>query len=183
MNVLAIVLQEVAHEQRGLFDLNLGVSAWTLIIFILLMLALAKWAFPPILGYANAREERIREMMEEARRDREAASSALAEQQRALDSTRDEAQKILADSKQQAESVRAEVLAKARSEQEEMLERAREEIEREREKAVASLHREAVEIALTASAKLLRQKVGTEEDRRFVQDVIARTGDGAGAAR
>lgn len=181
MNVLAIILQEAeaAQEQPGLFDLNLGVSFWTIVIFLLLLWALAKFAFPAILGYAQAREDRIRELMESAQRDRDEAQRLLEEQKRQLASTRDEASRIIAEAKQAAESVRQEVVEKAHVEQQEMLERARDEIEREREKAVDAIRMEAVDLAIAAAGQLLGQKVHGEADRRFVQDVISRTGTGA----
>lgn len=180
MNFIAIILQE-EHAQPGLFDLNIGVSFWTIVIFLLLLWALAKFAFPAILGYAQAREDRIREMMEAAQRDREEAQRVLEEQKQALASTRDEAAVIIADAKQAAESVRLEVVEKAQAEQQEMLARARGEIEREREKAVDAIRSVAVELALAATSKLLGEKVTGEQDRRFVQDVIARTGGGGAA--
>jgi F-type H+-transporting ATPase subunit b len=182
MNALAILLQEEHADQPGLFDLNLGVSFWTIVIFLILLWALAKFAFPAILGYAQAREDRIRELMEAAQRDREEAQRVLEEQKLALSKTRDEAQQIIADAKQAADSVRQEVVEKGHAEHKEMLERARSEIEREREKAVDAIRATAVELALAATSKLLGQKVQGEADRRFVQDVIARTGSGTGAA-
>lgn len=178
MFALSIILQEEAASP-GLFSLNLGVSFWTVVIFLILMWALVKFAFPPILGYANAREERIREMMESARRDREEAQKLVAEQRERIEEARDEAQRIVAESKTSAETVRTEVLEKARREHEEMLTRARSEIEREREQAIDALRREAVELALAASSKLLGKKVDSTEDRRFVSDVIGRIGDDA----
>lgn len=181
MYLLTLILQEAEaaeHAQPGLFDLNIGVSFWTIVIFLLLLWALAKFAFPAILGYAQAREDRIREMMEAAARDREEASRLLDEQKAALGKVRDEASQILAEAKQASESVRQEIVEKAHAEHAELLERARGEIEREREKAVDSLRTEAVELALAATSKLLGQKVQGDADRRFVQDVIERTGRG-----
>lgn len=184
------LLQEAAHGAAeagehaapNVFSLTFNVSFWTLVIFLLLLWVLKKWAFPPILGYAQAREDRIRELMEAAQRDREEAQRLLEEQKQALGRTRDEAAVIIADAKQAAESVRQEVVEKANAEHQEMLERARGEIEREREKAVDAVRATAVELALAATAKLLGQKVQGDTDRRFVQDVIARAGDGPGAA-
>ena len=167
-----------AEHEPNVFNLTFNVSFWTLVIFLLLLWALKKWAFPPILGYAQAREDRIREMLAAAARDREESQRLLDEQRAALGKTRDEASQILAEAKVAAESVHREVLEKANAEHQEMLERARGEIEREREKAVDAIRSEAVELALAATSKLLGQKVQGEADRRFVQDVISRTGPG-----
>lgn len=185
MNLFATfsALQEAAeHEQPGLFDLNLGVSFWTIVIFLILLWTLAKFVFPAILGYAQAREDRIRELMAAAQRDREEAQKLLEQQNAALATTRDEAAQIIADAKQAAESVRQEVVEKAHAEHSEMIERARGEIEREREKAIDAIRATAVELALAATSKLLGQKVQGEADRRFVQDAISRAGTDRGAA-
>jgi F-type H+-transporting ATPase subunit b len=170
-----------AEHEPNVFNLAFNVSFWTLLIFLLLLWALKKWAFPPILGYAQAREDRIREMLEGAVRDREEASRLLDEQRAALGKTRDEANQILAEAKQASESVRQEIVEKAHAEHQELLARTRGEIEREREKAVDVIRHEAVELALAATSKLLGQKVQGDADRRFVQDVIDRTG-GRGVA-
>ena len=182
------LLQEAAHDaaeaagehaaEPNVFNLTFNVSFWTLVIFLLLLWALKKYAFPPILGYAQAREDRIREVLAAAARDREEASRLLDEQRAALGKTRDEASQILAEAKIASESVRQEIVEKAHAEHAELLERARGEIEREREKAVDAVRATAVELALAATSKLLGQKVQGETDRRFVQDVIERTGRG-----
>lgn len=163
-------------ESPNVFNLAFNVSFWTFVIFLLLLWVLKKYAFPPILGYAQAREDRIREMIEAAQRDRDEAARLLDEQKAALGRTRDEAAQILAEAKQASESVRQEIVEKAHAEHQELLTRARGEIEREREKAVDAIRHEAVELALAATSKLLGQKVQGEADRRFVQDVISRTG-------
>jgi F-type H+-transporting ATPase subunit b len=174
----AAAAEDGAHAATpNVFDLAFNVSFWTLVIFLLLLWVLKKYAFPPILGYAQAREDRIREMMDAAARDREEASRLLEEQKSALGKTRDEASQILAEAKIASESVRQEIVEKAHAEHQELMARARTEIEREREKAVDSLRQEAVDLALAATSKLLGQKVQGEADRRFVQDVIARTGE------
>lgn len=177
MNILSIVAQEAEQAQPSLFSLNLGVSAWTVVIFLILLAVLAKFAFPAILGYANAREHRIQEVLDAAARDREEAERLLAEQRRELTEGRQQAQQILAEARQTAERARVEILERARVEQEEMLARAKQEIERERERAADSLRRDAVEMALAAAGKLIGERVGSEEDRQLVRDYLGRIDD------
>lgn len=177
MNILSLVAQEAEQAQPSLFSLNLGVSAWTVIIFLVLLVVLAKFAFPVILGYANAREQRIQEILDAAARDRAEAEKALADQRRELMEGRQQAQQILAEARQAAERVRAELLERARTEQEELLARARQEIEQERERAADMLRREAVELALAAAGKLVGERVGSEDDRQLVRDFLGRIDD------
>lgn len=166
--------ESAEHGDPNVFNLNLGVSFWTLVIFGALMLVLAKWAFPPILGYAQAREERIQESLDDAKRARDEAQQSLEEQRRELAEARREAQQIIAQSKQDAEAVRQELLDRAKSEQGELVERAKREIERERDQAVESIRQEAVELSIAAASHLVARRLDAEEDRRLVRDFLDR---------
>ncbi len=181
MNIIWMVIQEAEHAAEAaaehspsVFNLDMGTSFWTLIIFFVLLAVLAKWAFPPILGYAQAREERIQEQLDDAKRAREEAEAALAQQREELAEARQEAQSIIAESKQDAEKVRQELLNKAKEEQQEVVDRAKREIEREREQALESIRREAVELTITAASHLLGKRVDADEDRRVVQEFLDR---------
>lgn len=193
MNIIWLLIQEAEHAAEAVehtpsvFNLDLGTSFWTLVIFLLLLGVLAKGAFPAILGYAQAREDRIQESLDEAKAAREEAHKALEDQRRELAQAREESQAIIAQGKQDAEKVRQELLNKARSEQQDVIDRAKQEIQREREQALESLRREAVELSVAAASHLMGKRMDAEEDRRVVRDFLDRAGTatkdtGAGAA-
>jgi F-type H+-transporting ATPase subunit b len=183
MNRMWLIIQDTAHaaaqagehaESPNVFALSANVSFWTLIIFLILMGVLAKFAFPPILGYAAAREKRIQDTLDEARRNREEADRLLEQQRQEIAQARLEAQQLIAEGRTGAEKLRAELLNKARAEQEELVARAKADIESERIKAVESVRTEAVEIALAAASKLVEQRLDSENDRRIVNQFISR---------
>lgn len=185
MNLFYVVLQEHAGETPNVFSLTQNVSLWTLIIFVALMFVLAKFAFPPILGYAAAREQRIQNALDEARRQREETEALLAEQREALAQARHEAQQVIAEGRQAADRVRADLLVQARTEGDDLIARAKQEIERQRTQAIESLRREAADLAIAAASRLISQRLGTAEDRQLVTDYLSRVegaGPGAGAA-
>jgi len=184
MNLNLIAIASETGAEPNIFGINAGVSFWTLVIFIVLSVVLAKYAFPPILGYAAAREQRIQDALDEARRQREETEKLLAQQRQDLLDARQEAQGLIAEGKQAAERVREDMLARARVEQEELVTRARQDIERERQKAIESLRREAVDLALAAAGKLVGTRVDSAEDRRLVTDYLKSvdSASGAGAA-
>ena len=97
MNLLSVILQQAgeAGAEPNVFQLSTNVSFWTLVIFLALLAVLAKFAFPPILGYANAREQRIQDILDAAARDRGEAERILEEQRRELAEARQQAQQIL----------------------------------------------------------------------------------------
>jgi F-type H+-transporting ATPase subunit b len=171
-------------ESPNVFALSANVSFWTVIIFLALMALLAKFAFPAILGYAEAREKRIQAALDEAKQNREEAQRILEQQRAEIAKARTEAQQIIAEGKMAAEKVRAELLNRARGEQEELVNRAKADIETERLKAVESVRQQAVDIALAAASKLVEQRLDADSDRRIVNDFLSRvvteTPSGAG---
>lgn len=175
----AIVALVAQGETPGLFQINTGLSIWTLIIFLVLLGVLYKFAYPPILGAVDARERRLRETLEAAARDRAEAERLLEEQRRQLAEGRQQVQQLLAEGRQAAERLRAEILEQARREQEELLQRTRQELAREREAALAALRDEAVELSLAAAGKLLSRRLDAAEDRALVREFIDRAGIGA----
>ncbi len=189
MNIIWLLIQEAEHAAEAaehapsVFNLDLGTSFWTLVIFIVLLLVLARWAFPPILGYAQAREDRIQEGLDDAQRAREEARQALEEQRRELARAREEAHEIIAQGKQDAETVRQELLNRAKEEQEEIVERAKHDIEREREQALEAIRREAVELSIAAASHLIDRRLDREEDRRLVEDYLERVKSHQASAR
>jgi F-type H+-transporting ATPase subunit b len=194
MNLLWLILQDPAHTPAAgaaehaepvVFGLAANVMTWTLIIFVILLVVLMKFAFPPILGYAAAREKRIQDALDESKRQREEAEKLLEQQRQELAKARGEAQQLIAEGRQAAEKVRQELLTRAKGEQEELIARAKADIEAERLKAVESVRREAVDLALAAAGKLVGEKLNAENDRRIVNDFLSkvRAQDKAAGAR
>ena len=170
-----------AGSEPSIFGINVGVSFWTLVIFLVLSVVLAKFAFPPILGYAAAREQRIQEALDAAAKQRAETEQLLEQQRQELANARHEAQTLIAEGKQAAERVRADMIDRAKAEQEELIGRARRDIERERDLAIESLRREAVDLALAAAGKLVGHRVDAAADRKLVTDYLQNVDSARGA--
>lgn len=175
---VAVLAQEAEHAEGGagsaLFDINVGLSLWTVVVFLALLLVLGKFAWGPILGAVEAREDRIQEALDESARHREEAAALLEEHKRQLASARRQAQEIVAEGKAAGEKVRKEMEARAREEGQALVERARTEIRREKEEALAELRKETVDLALAAAARLMHEKLDQERDRELVLGYLDR---------
>ncbi len=154
------------------FEVNFGLFFWTWLVFIILFLALKKYAWPSIVRLTEERERAIQRQLDEAASANAEAKVNLEENKRLLASAKDEAQKLIADAKVLSERERESLLRKTREEQDGMLERAKVEIAAERERAVAALRREAVDLSLAAAAKLIQQRLESESDRRLVEQYL-----------
>jgi F-type H+-transporting ATPase subunit b len=171
-----IAAPALAQEEAPKADLlapNLGLMAWTLIIFVILAIVLSRFAFGPITAAVRAREQALEEAIASAKRDREEAGRLLAEQRAALDATRGEAQKLIADARTAAERVRAELIEQAHTEQAHMLDRARREIETEKASAIAQLRREAVDLAIAGAGRVIDRNLDQAANRQLVESFLA----------
>src|SRR5436309_8399504 len=84
----APALAQEGGDKGGLLAVNTGLSAWTIIIFLIVLAILARFAFPKILGAVEARERHLAELAEGAERDRAEAAALLDEHRRLVEETR-----------------------------------------------------------------------------------------------
>jgi F-type H+-transporting ATPase subunit b len=155
-----------------MFSVNLGLSIWTTLIFLALLAILRKFAWGPILGAVQAREDGIQETLDQAASERMEAAKLLAEHREQMADARRQAQQMIAEGKEAGERVRQGIEEKARVEGEAMIERARESIQREKESALDELRKEAVDLALAAAAKLVQASLDEKKDRELVLGYI-----------
>jgi F-type H+-transporting ATPase subunit b len=162
-----------AETASGPLVVNGGLMIWTVIVFVILLLVLRRFAWPVILGAVRAREEALEKQIAEAEKNRAESAALLEQHKKLLAEGRSQAQGILAESKAMAEKERAKAIEQTRHEQEELMERARREIAAERDRAVAELRREAVDLSLAAASKLIGQRLTADSDRKLVENYLS----------
>ena len=164
--------QEV-HEPVNLLSPNTGLMFWTLIIFVVLMFVLTRFAFKPLTAAVEARERRLEAAIKQADEDRKKAAELLEQQTKALDASRVEAQRVLAEARVTGDKLRNEMLEQTKNQQHDLLERARAEIDEERKRAIADLRREAVELALAGASRVIERNLDDQTNRRLVESFLA----------
>ena len=185
MPALLALLQEGAHAVQdtaaagghesaggGPFSINPGLIIWTVLVFLILLGLLWRFAYPAILKSVEDRERRIQKQLEDAERANAEAQRLLEEHKKQIAAARGEAQDILAKAKTVSQKERETLLAKAREEYDALLERARKDIDAEREKAVQALRREAVELSIAAASRVIEANLDTEANRRLVSEFL-----------
>ena len=160
-------------EKVDLLSPNAGVMFWTLIIFVVLLVILSRYAFKPLTAAVEAREKHLEEMIQSAKADRDEAARLLAEQQKALDASRADAQRVVAESRLTAEKLGNEMMEQTKVQQRELLDRARVEIDNERKRAITDLRREAVDLALAGASKLVERNLDDQTNRSLVESFLA----------
>src|SRR5512139_3194184 len=116
----------------GIMDLNPGLTLWTAITFLFLILVLWKFAFGPIGKMLAERETTIRDAIDSARKEREEAERLLAQQKEALVKAQRDAAELAKRNQQEMENFRSQLTAQARKEADDLVAQARKTIQEEK---------------------------------------------------
>jgi F-type H+-transporting ATPase subunit b len=162
-----------AEAQGGLLTPHGGLMFWTLLIFVILLFVLTKFAFKPITAAVEAREKALQDAINAAQKNREDSERMLAEQRAGIESARNEAQRFIAEGRAAGDKMRSDMIAETRVQQQELLDRARKEIESEKEKAIADLRREAIELAIAGASKVIEKNLDDASNRKIVENFLA----------
>ena len=176
--------QDAGHDApAGLLDVNGGLMFWTLLIFIVLMFILSKYAFGPITAAVEARERALEEAILAAKRDREEASAMLEQQRLQIEAARTEAQRFITEGRASGEKIRADMLAETQQQQQDMLDRARREIGAERDRAIQQLRAEAVDLAIAGASRVIEKNLDETSNRQLVEKFLTSLDRDASNAR
>jgi F-type H+-transporting ATPase subunit b len=153
-------------------DINPGVVIWTTITFIALLLILKKFAWKPILGSLNDRENYIKESLERAENAQKEAEKLLEENRANLEKAEEESQKIIEQGREYAEKLKSQILDESKNDAKKLIDDATSEIERKNAEAFSILKNQIAEIAVKAAEKIIRENLDNEKQEQIVNKYI-----------
>ena len=156
----------------NLFAGDIGNAIWTLVIFLAVILVLGKFAWGPMLSGLQRREQFIRDSLEEAKQDREAAQAQLEEYNKKLDTATAEALKVLEEGRRDAEVVKERIEEKARSEADQMVERAKREIDLAKQSAIKELYETSITVGSDIAARILEREINARDHEDLIAESI-----------
>jgi F-type H+-transporting ATPase subunit b len=132
---------------------------WVAVAFLVFMLVLLYYKVPAMIGKAlDERADGIRKELDEARRVREEAQTLLADYQRKHRSVGEEAEAIVAQARHEAEAFAEETRRTLKEQLERRTKLAEEKIARAEGQAIDEVRAAAVDLAIAAAEKILREK-------------------------
>jgi F-type H+-transporting ATPase subunit b len=162
--------------------LKWDIGLWSVIVFLVLLFILGRYAWKPMLEGLQKREETIRGAIDDAQRSREEAQRLREQFQGEVNKAQEKVRDILEEGRRDAQRLTEEMLTKARGEIAGERERLRREVEMARDQALQELWNQAAQLATLISAKAIRRQLTPEDHRRLVDEALAELGP-AGAAR
>jgi F-type H+-transporting ATPase subunit b len=155
-----------------IFDIDPGLFIWSVITFLILLAALYKYAFNPLMRLQKARQDDIHQSIVSAEQLRSEAQELLANYKRQMAEARQESEAILDRARKLGEASKAEVLEEARVQAETTLARAREQIERDTAQALQKIKEEVADLTIAATEKITRKSLDEKDQLRLIQEAI-----------
>ncbi|WP_196121196.1 F0F1 ATP synthase subunit B [Anaerobacillus alkaliphilus] len=152
-------------------------AAYQLVVFFVLLVLLKKFAFGPIIGMMQKREEHIANQITSAEKNREEAEKYLVEQREAIQTARAEAQSILANAKKISEQQTEEAIKSAKAEAERMKDIALAEIKREKEQAVSALREQVATLSVLVATKVIEKELDEKAQSKLIEDYLKEVGE------
>jgi F-type H+-transporting ATPase subunit b len=144
--------------------------------FLVLLWALNKWAFGPLLTILEARRAKIAGEFAAAERAKAEAQEEKSRYQQELRGIEARARQRLTEAVGEGQKVAAEIRQQAQAEAARRLERAQDDIARENEKAKERIKEQIIDLALRSAEKVLRQKLDDPAQRRLAGEFIDEVG-------
>ena len=155
-----------------LFVVSPGLYIWSLVIFLLVLLILQKYAWTPLLDFLDQREKEISDslaMAESAKADLEKVKE---ESEKILNEAKNQGKSIVSDSKQKAEDSANKILNDAQAKSDEFVLDAKKKIDVEKKKAIKEIKEEVVGLSLDLASQVLQRNVKDEDNNKFVDSSL-----------
>ena len=156
-----------------MMDLLRDPETWILVAFILFIVLAGKAILQAIIKGLDDRSQRIKADLDEARRLREEAEALLASYQAKQGAAREETSQILARAREEAELLKQEAAASLEATLRRRERMALDKIAQAGAQAIAEVRGEAVDLAIAAATRILRQQMSGPMSAGLIDQAIA----------
>lgn len=149
---------------------ELGLIFWQLVIFGLVLLLLAKFAWRPILASLKEREDSIESALRMADQAKIEMQQLKAGNEKLLTEARQERDKIMQEASQMANQLIEQAKNKANEEGDRMIVQAREAIQNEKNAALAEVKNTAAQLSIDIAERILRRELADSGSQQQLVD-------------
>jgi len=142
---------------------SIGLIFWTTICFLILMFLLKKYAWKPVMGAIESREDSIREALASAEKARVDVANIAADNERVLAEARVERDNMLKEARQIKDAIVAEAGTIAQVEADKIVEKARQAVQLEKQAAMVEMKNTIAKLSLDIAEQILRKELKDEK--------------------
>ena len=143
-------------------DFSFGLFFWQIILFLLLLVLLKKFAWKPILDALNDREEGIQNALDEADKARQEMADLQSSNEQILKEAREERDALLKDARDIKNNMLSEAKDEAKKQAGKIIEQAKATIETEKQAAITDLKNQVAELSIGIAEKMIREELSNK---------------------
>ena len=143
-------------------DFSFGLFFWQIILFVLLLLLLKKFAWKPILEALNSREEGIQNALDEADKARQEMVDLKSSNEKILKEARLERDGLLKDARMIKDKMISEAKDEANIQSNKIIEQARTAIENEKLAAITELKNQVAELSIGIAENIMQDELSNK---------------------
>lgn len=145
----------------------------TIVIFVLLLVVLSKYAWGPIAKGLKDREDKIRKDIEQAETARAQAEATMRQYQSQLAGAEANVRQLLEQAKADGEKLATSIRVRAQEEAEQIKEKAQREIDGARQAALRDIYEQAAVLSTNIAEKILRRNLNVDDQRELVNSSLS----------
>ena len=158
---------------KDILEFKPDLAVFSLLVFTLLVLALWKFAFGPIISGLNAREQNIQSQIATAKEAAGKAEAMLADYEAKLANAANEANEIVAEGRRDAETTRDRIVAEAEEAAQREKERAINEIEIAKNAALQAVAEQATDMAVGLAGDIIGSELDRDDHEQLIQQALS----------
>lgn len=151
---------------------DIGTIFWMLLMFIIVLVILKKFAWKPILNALSNREQSIEESLRSAEKAKKEMEKLQADNAKIMADARKERDKMLKETKKTSEMIMNEAKNKAGEESKKIIQAARAQIENEKDAAIADIRNQVAEISVDIAEKILMDKLKDDKAQQELMEKL-----------
>ena len=144
----------------------IGLMFWTVVIFVLLLILLKKFAWKPILKAVDDRNNSINDALSSAEKARSEMEQLSADNDKILNEARIQRDSIIKEARDIKNKTIADAKNKASIEAEKIISSAKEQIKNEKMKAMTELKNEIADISIQMAEKIIKSELKDPESQK-----------------
>lgn len=160
------------HAASGGLSIDPAIVGFQALNFLVLLAILSLILYKPLLKILNERRQKIAQGIENAERAELLLKESTASREKMIKEARAESQAMVEAGRTSGEQVRVGILTKASEEAQHILDAGKVAVESERSKAMLAIRAQAVEMVVTATEKLLREKMNSDKDAALIKESL-----------
>lgn len=153
-------------------EFSIGLFFWQIILFVLLLLLLRKFAWKPILRAVSEREEGIKDALAAAENAKKEMQNVSADNERLLQEARSEREAMLKEAREIKEKMVADAKLLAQEEGDKIIKQAQLSIEGEKKAAIADIKSQVAILSVEIAEKVLQDQLQNKDKQLKLVDQL-----------